>query len=63
MRFEMMSYSVYDMASARRAGRLWVRLARLVHYVGGVVSQFHTGRLASRVIATESFVTSTSTLG
>jgi hypothetical protein len=60
MRFEMMSYSVYDMASARRAGRLWMRLARLVHYVGGVVSQFHTGKLASRVITEKRFTTGTS---
>ena len=55
MRFRMMSYGVYDMESARRAGRLWVRLARLVHYVGGVVAQLQTAILPARVLARERF--------
>jgi hypothetical protein len=55
MRFRMMSYSVYDMESARRAGRLWLRLARLVHYVGGVVAQFRTAMLPKQVLAHKRF--------
>jgi hypothetical protein len=48
MRVQMMSYSVFDMKSARRAGRLWVRLARVVHYVGGILAKFDTSKLESR---------------